>query len=129
MFKTKQPLYCIISQLFSPWAPFCIFFFFALWFYCVCFGFCICFFFVCLHLFFHFCKCFVLFQFSLCFVFSFTSGLHFFNFPLHYCGSPCVAWLLLIVIFLQYLAPIDCLSLVLLCLGLALFNTTCQVPI
>lgn len=26
MFKTKQTLFCIISQLLSPWAPFCILF-------------------------------------------------------------------------------------------------------
>jgi hypothetical protein len=88
---------------------------FFFWFACTCF--------------FILCKWFVLFQFSLCFVFSFTSGLHFFNFPLHYCGSPCVAWLLSIVIFLHYLAPIHCSILVLLCLALALFNSTCQVPI
>jgi hypothetical protein len=58
--------------------------------------------------------------------FCFLSGLHCFNFPLHYCGSPYVAWLLLIAMFLHYLAPIHCSTLAILYLALALFNSTCQ---
>jgi hypothetical protein len=135
MFRAKQHLSCIISQLLSPWAPFCIFFFWFFFFFCFLlhFDFIVCalaftfYFIFLLALFFSFLQmvCVVSISFVLCF--CFTSGLHYFNFPLHYCGSPCVAWLLLIAMSLHYLAPIHCSTLAL--LWLLHYLTTCQVPI
>ncbi len=80
MFRVKQLLSYIISQLLSPWSQFCLFvfvfvlfcfvFFFALWFYCVCFGFCI-------YFFWFGCTCFFIFANGLC-CFNFLRALFLF---------------------------------------------------